>query len=180
MSSVRPAHAGRGARDRRLGIGAPFKSAGFRPLIQGLNVMIRKRLRTPRAALASCAALLLPFLASADSQMEGSSAHAALKAEAHLDFKIVIPRVLSMDIDDSFEGVHGGQTVAIYTNSHNATLAATLPVSEQARGNIILSSAARKVIAQNVYCAPGTAPYARVLTKSPPNHEPVVCTASMP
>lgn len=142
--------------------------------------MNRKRLRTPRAALASCAALLLPFLAAADSQVESSSARAALKTTAHLDFKIVIPRVLSMDMADSLDGVRGTQTVAIYTNSHNATLAATLPASDQARGNIILSSAARRVIAQNVYCAPGTAPYARVLTRSPPSHEPFVCTASMP
>ena len=85
-----------------------------------------------------------------------------------------------MDMADSLEVVRGAQTVAIYTNSHNATLAASLPVSDQARGNIILSSAARKVIAQNVYCAPGAAAYARVPTKSPSTHEPVVCTASMP
>jgi hypothetical protein len=145
-----------------------------------LNTITRKRLGIRRASLASCAALLLPFLASADSQVVGSSARAAVKATAHLDFKIVIPRVLSMDMADSLEDVRGAQTVAIYTNSHNATLAATLAASDQARGNIILNSAARKVIAQNVHCAPGAASYARVPTGSPPDHEPVVCTASMP
>jgi hypothetical protein len=139
----------------------------------------RKHLRTPRAVLASCAALLLPFLAAADSRVEGSSAHAALKTTAHLDFKIVIPRVLSMDVADSLEDVRGTQTVAIYTNSHNATLAATLPASDQARGNIILSSAARKVIAQNVYCTPGTEA-ARTPAGVRPPHDTVVCTASMP
>ncbi len=132
-----------------------------------MNTIARPRLRTPRAALASCAALLLPFLAAADSQVESGSARAALKATAHLDFKIVIPPVLSMDMADSLEVVRGAQTVAIYTNSHNATLAATLAVSDQARGNIILSSAARKIIAQNVYCAPGAAAYARLPTGSP-------------
>ena len=145
-----------------------------------MNAITRKRLRTLRAALASWAALLLPFLAAADSQVEGSSARPALEATAHLDFKIIIPRVLSMDMADSLEDVRGAQTVAIYTNSHNATLAATLAVSDQARGNIILSSAARKVIAQNVYCAPGTAAYARGAAGSPPTLETVVCTASMP
>lgn len=143
-----------------------------------MNTITRKRLRFPRAALASCASLLLPFLAAADSQLEGPSPHAALKATAHLDFKIVIPRVLSMDVADSLEDVRGAQTVAIYTNSHNATLAATLPVSDEARGNIILSSAARKVIAQNVYCAPGTS--ARAAAGSRPLDDGVVCTASMP
>jgi len=129
---------------------------------------------------------LLPFLAAADSQVESGSARAALKATAHLDFKIVIPRVLSMDLADSLEDVRGAQTVAIYTNSHNATLAASLAVSDQARGNIILSSAARKVIAQSVYCAPGTAAYARgtATARAPAGSRPpsdtVVCTASMP
>lgn len=110
--------------------------------------------------------------------MESTSAHATLKATAHLDFKIVIPRVLSMNMAESLDSVRGAQTVAIYTNSHNATLAATLPVSDRARGNIILSSAARKVIAQNVYCAPGS--YAKGAAGSRPQDDGVVCTASMP
>ena len=145
-----------------------------------MNAIARKRLRTPRAALASCAALLLPFLAAADSQVESGSARAALKATAHLDFKIVIPPVLSMDMADTLEVVRGAQTVAIYTNSHNATLAATLAVSDQARGNIILSSAARKVIAQTVYCAPGAAVRAGGAEGSRRQGDGVICTASMP
>ncbi len=112
--------------------------------------------------------------------MESGSARAALKATAHLDFKIVIPPVLSMDMADSLEVVRGAQTVAIYTNSHNATLAATLAVSDQARGNIILSSAARKVIAQTVYCAPGAAARAGGAEGSRRQDDGVICTASMP
>lgn len=84
-----------------------------------------------------------------------------------------------MDMADNLEDVRGAQTVAIYTNSHNATLAATLAVSDQVRGNIILSSAARKVIAQNVYCAPGTAA-AHAPAPSRPLDDTVVCTVSMP
>jgi hypothetical protein len=132
--------------------------------------------------VAAFAALLLPFLAAADSRVEGGAVRTTLEATAHLDFKIVIPRVLSMDMADGFEEVRGVQTVAIYTNSHNATLAATVPASEQARGNIILSSAARKVIAQNASCAPGSP----ASTGTPANagsrrrDDRVVCTASMP
>lgn len=143
--------------------------------------MTSKGFRTPRAAVAGCAALLLPLLAAADSRVESGPARSRLETQAHLDFKIVIPRVLSMDIADGPAEVRGAQTVAIYTNSHNATLAATLPVSDLALGNIVLSSAARKVIAEHVGCAPGTAaahPDAPAGPRSPRGN--VICTASMP
>lgn len=138
--------------------------------------------RTPRATLAGCAALLLPLLAVADSQLVAGPARNALKASAHLDFKIVIPRVLSMDLGGALGGVSeadlrrnspGGEIVAIYANSHNATLAATVPSSDRPRGNLILSSAARKVISENAWCAPAApAPAAA--------HSGMICTASMP
>jgi hypothetical protein len=126
-------------------------------------------------ALAGCAAVLLPLLASADSQLAGTFGRGALKATAHLDFKIVIPSVLSMDMPGGIEEPRGARTVAIYTNNHNATLAATDPASELARGTIILSSAARKVISQNVGCATGRTPVrARIADAG------LTCTASMP
>jgi hypothetical protein len=152
--------------------------------------MTAKGLRTCRAALAGGAALLLPFLAAADSQLARGAAHTTLEASAHLDFKIVIPRVLSMDIADGLTDMRGAidargaRTVAIYANSHNATLAATLPSSDRARGNVILNSAAWKVISQNALCTPGLAHAAiarpaRGLAGQPSN-APVTCTASMP
>jgi hypothetical protein len=140
-----------------------------------VNATDTKRRRASRAALASCAALLLPFFAAADSQVEGSSGRGALRATAHLDFKIVIPRVLSMDMADGLEAPRGAQTVSIFTNSHNATLAATAPASDFARGNVILSSAARKVISQSVDCAPGAPPSRARMADGL-----LICTASQP
>jgi hypothetical protein len=146
-----------------------------------LSALTSKGRRPSRAALASCAALFLPFLAAADSRVQGTAARATLEATAHLDFKIIIPRVLSMDMADGPDEVRGAQTVAIYTNSHNATLAATIPASDRARGNIILNSAARKIIAQNAVCAPGTpAAGTWVSPAARRQNDRVVCTASMP
>ena len=156
----------------------PADAAQVHPVAAAIftvNAIGRKHLRASRAAIASCAALLLPFLAAADSQVDSSSGRGALKASAHLDFKIIIPRVLSMDMADGLEGPRGAQTVAIFTNSHNATLAAAIPASDLARGNIILSSAARKVISQSVDCALG-APASRARMPD----ALVICTASMP
>jgi hypothetical protein len=129
-----------------------------------------KQLSLPaaRAALLSAAALLLPFLAAADSHVATGAPRTALVATAHLDFKIIIPRVLSLNMLSGVDRVPGATSVAIFTNSHNVTLAATLRASDEARGNVILNAAARKTIAQNASCTLGSAT------------SRVTCTASMP
>jgi hypothetical protein len=143
------------------------------PLVQDLKTLFLQGLRAARPSLAS-AALLLPLLAAADSQVQTGAARATLRATAHLDFRIVIPRVLSLDLASGVESVRGAQTVAIFTNSHNVTLAATVHASDEARGNIILNAAARKVIAQNAACMPGLSRAAAASASG------VICTASMP
>jgi hypothetical protein len=147
--------------------------------------MTAKGLGPSRAALAGVAVLLLPFFASADSQPASGAASTTIRASAHLDFKIVIPAVLSMDMLDHTGGPRGvgALTIGIYANGHNATLAATVPASEQARGNLILSAAARKVISQTVLCAPGpprTPTGASASKQGPSADGRVTCTASMP
>jgi hypothetical protein len=139
-----------------------------------LKTLFQQGLRAARASLASCAALLLPLLAAADSQVQAGAGRETLRATAHLNFKIVIPRMLSLDLASGVESVRGAQTVAIFTNSHNVTLAATVGASDEARGNIIMNSAAKKVIAQKAACAPGAS-----RADAAPFTE-VVCTASMP
>jgi hypothetical protein len=119
--------------------------------------------------------MLLPFLAAADSNLQSGAASATLRATAHLDFRIIIPRVLSVDLASGEDSVRGSQTVGIFSNSHTVTLAATVPASDDARGNVILNSAARKTIAQNAACRPGLS---RATAHSMMTE--VICTASMP
>jgi hypothetical protein len=143
-----------------------LKSARLRPLIRDLDTALKFDWRRARAALAGGAALLLPFLAAADSQLVGGSA-SPLRATAHLDFKIVIPRVLSLDVSGESR-IPGAQNVAIYSNSHNVAFGSTIRASDIARGGLVLNAAARRVIAQNVSCGAGTQTSA------------LICTASMP
>lgn len=127
-----------------------------------------------RAALAG-SVLLLPWLAAADSQPQGSLRAATLRASAHLDFRIVIPRMLALQVDGAHvvapaanapaasagapaatspTAATGGpaQTVAVYGNGRTIALGAT--AADDSRGALILSAAARKAIAQTAVCAP--------------------------
>jgi hypothetical protein len=106
--------------------------------------------------------LLPPLPAAAESQVQ-TGAGRRLTASAHVNFKIVIPNTLSMDVPS---GVHA-QTVAIGSNGRTVVLAATVPGSELPRHDLILGAAARKSIAQDAACALGA-------------HNAVICTASMP
>jgi len=138
-------------------------------------------LHAARAVLGS-AALLLPLLAETDSHLQPGAAGAALRATAHVDFKIIIPQVLYLGLGSGTDRVAGArgtarvagaQTVAIMSNSHNVTLAATVRTSDDVRGNIILSAAARKIIEQDAACTVG-------LGSANHNTLLIVCTASMP
>jgi hypothetical protein len=114
----------------------------------------------------SSPALLLPFIATADSHLTTIAPSAALRSTAHLDFKIIIPNVLAVDLQRGIDRVPGAKTVAIMSNGRNVMLTATRSVNLPA-SNLILSAAARKVIAQDAACT---------LRFS----ERVVCTVSMP
>jgi hypothetical protein len=138
--------------------------------------------RAARITLASSVTMLLPLLAAADSQL--SVGGASLRATAHVDFKVVIPAVLSLDMPGDAESVRGTPSVAIFSNNHNVMLAATSRLSEKAQGSVVLSSAAKKVIAQKVACTTGSSRAAALPATTPRGGESdadgVVCTACVP
>src|ERR1700736_6154841 len=115
------------------------------------------------------AALLLPLMVAAGSHIQTEAARAAT---AHVNFKIIIPTVLSMQVGNASDRALGlgAETVAIMSNSRNVSLNATVRDSGvPARGSVILRASARKVIAQDALCTVGDAQARRV-----------VCTVSMP
>jgi hypothetical protein len=134
-----------------------------------------------RAALAG-GVLLLPWLAAADSQPQGGVGAKALRANAHLDFRIIIPRMLALQVDGAHvapaaikvsaaanSAAGPPQTVAVYGNGRTTALGAT--AADDSQGGLILSAAARKAIAEDAVCAP--APVQGTVRG-------IVCTASSP
>jgi hypothetical protein len=131
--------------------------------------------------LMGSAALLVPMMAVPESRIQSEGAGAGLQATAHLNFKIVIPKVLYLNVASAIG--RDAQTVAIMSNSRNVWLTASVR-TPQIQGtdaatpqrNVILSAAARKMIAQDTACT---------LSEPRANHasagaSQVVCTASMP
>jgi hypothetical protein len=137
---------------------------------------------------------LLPWLAAADSQPQGGVAAKTLRASAHVDFRIVIPRMLALQVDGAHaaapaptapaptatspaadalspaaDAAGPAQTVAVYGNGRTIALGAT--AADNARSGLILSAAARKGIAQDAVCAP---------THVQSSPRAIVCTASSP
>lgn len=121
------------------------------------------------SGLMSSAALLLPFPLAAESSAQAGTANVALSATAHVTFRIVIPKVLYLGVASAVADGAGARSVAVFSNSHNVALTATARTSGAARASSILSSAARKVIAQDTGCVP-----------KPAGSNRVVCTISMP
>jgi hypothetical protein len=118
------------------------------------------------------AALLLPLSATPESHIQATATDSKSSATAHVDFKIVIPRVLYLRVADAdMAAGTAPDTVAVMSNSHNVALSAVRPATGARAGNVILSAAARKTIAQDVQCAAPSA-------AAPSNR--IICTASMP
>jgi hypothetical protein len=103
-------------------------------------------------------ALLMPLMAAAESHIDSGAATARLNATAHLNFKIVIPRVLYLQVASGDDRIAGAQTAAVMSTGRNVTMNAT-----------VLTAAARRPLAQDVPCSRGDARLG-----------PIVCTASMP
>ena len=122
--------------------------------------------------LMSTAALLLPLTAATDSRIQTPAANGAVSTPAHVDFKIVIPQVLYLQVGDALGRSPGADNVAIMSNGRTVSLNATAHAPEstpRARGNVILNTAARKGIAQDAQCR---------LAERPAR--PLICTVSMP
>jgi hypothetical protein len=115
---------------------------------------------------------LLPLTAVPESRVGTGAPNAPLSSAAHLNFKIIIPKVLYLQVGNGEDRVLDAQTVAVQSNGHTVSLNATVRSADDpihARGNVILNSAARKGIAQNAQCRPaGQA------------SRPIICTVSTP
>jgi hypothetical protein len=120
--------------------------------------------------------LLLPLWAAADSHLQAATASGKVSATAHVDFKIVIPKVLSIALADGDTEGSGAQKVAIFSNSRNVTLAASIGSTPAARSNVILRAAAGKVIARDAACRLPADASSGVASKN----TGMICTVSMP
>jgi hypothetical protein len=127
--------------------------------------------------LMSVAAVSLPLNVAAESHIQSVVPGTASDTSARVNFKIIIPQVLYFHVRSDDDRSADAETVAVISNSRSVTLAASFPAAADAvRGNVILSSAARKGIAQNAVC--GVKAGARGVTAA--RTEPLVCTASTP
>jgi hypothetical protein len=120
--------------------------------------------------------LLLPLWAGAESHLQGGPVSGKVSATAHVDFRILIPKVLSLGVAGGDTQGPGTQRVAIFSNSRNATLAASSGSMPAARNNVILRAAAGKVIAREAACQLPTDASSRVSPKT----NGMICTVSMP
>jgi len=120
--------------------------------------------------------LLLPLWAAAESHIQGGTGTGKVSAAAHVDFRIVIPKVLSLGIVGGDTQGLGAQRVAIYSNSRTVTLAASAGSMPAARSNVILRAAAGKVIAREAACQLPT----DASSRGSPMTNGMICTVSMP
>jgi hypothetical protein len=132
--------------------------------------------------LITATSLLLPLWAAAESHVHGGTGTGAgtatgkVSAAAHVDFRIVIPKVLSLGIAGGDTQGLGAQRVAIYSNSRTVTLAASAGSMPAARSNVILRAAAGKVIAREAACQLPT----DASSRGSPMTNGMICTVSMP
>ena len=130
--------------------------------------------------LITATSLLLPLWAAAESHVRGGTgtgtATGKVSAAAHVDFRIVIPKVLSLGIVGGDTQGLGAQRVAINSNSRTVTLAASAGSMPAARSNVILRAAAGKVIAREAACQLPT----DASSRGSPMTNGMICTVSMP
>ena len=123
--------------------------------------------------LMSTAALLLPLTAATDSRVQTGAPGTSVSAIAQVNFKIIVPTVLYLHLGSGSRAA-GTETVSIISNGRNVTLNATTPGSKvSARGNVVLSAAARKSIAQNAQCGLGLGQAAQPAAR-------MICTVATP
>jgi len=120
--------------------------------------------------------LLLPLWAPAESQLQVGPRSGKVSAAAHVDFRIVIPQVLSLDLVGNGTQATCAQRVAIFSNSRNVTLAASSGSMVAARNRVILRAAARKAIARDAVCQLPSDVAGGALSLP----QAMICTVSMP
>jgi hypothetical protein len=120
--------------------------------------------------------LLLPLWAAAESHLQAAPRSGKVFATAHVDTRIVIPKVLSVGLTGGEAQSPGAQRVAIFSNSRNVTLSASGGSTPAASNNVILRAAAGKVIAREAACQWPADASRGVLPKT----NGMICTVSMP
>jgi hypothetical protein len=126
--------------------------------------------------LLTATSLLLPLWASAESQLQVGPQSGKVSAAAHVDFRIVIPQVLSLGLVGGDTQATGAHRVAIFSNSRNVTLAASGGSVRAGHNSVVLRAAARKAIARDAVCQLPTD--VAGAGRSPPHA--MICTVSMP
>ena len=111
--------------------------------------------------------LLLPQTAASESHVQTAAPTTAVAATASVNFKIVIPKVLFLQMGDGSSHSRDTQRMTITSNGRTVSFS-------EARGNLILSAAARKGIAQEAQCRLGNGPAATVTGRT------TICTVSTP
>lgn len=144
-------------------------------------------LRATRVALllggSVTAASLLPSMAVPESRVAAAAPGTAQSATARLTFKIIVPRVLYLQVGSLSERALGAETVAIMSNGHDVTLNASLrplDLNAAARFDLILNGAARKGVAQDVQCSPARRAAAPAAVAGDAGNRQVLCTVSTP
>jgi hypothetical protein len=141
----------------------------------------------------SVAALLLPLMVAAESHIRTQAPGAAPAVTAHVNFKIIIPKVLYLRVGSGSDRAAGADTVAVMSNGRNVSLNATVrspdpdahtsDLDVRAPGRVVIGAAARKVIAQDALCTAGDAHSAPAPAEGghlKVEYRQVVCTVSMP
>ena len=118
-------------------------------------------------------ALLLPLASGAESHLQAAGASAKVSAMARVDFRIVIPPVLSLDVPGGDNQGAGTQKVAIFSNNRNVALAASSG-SKPVAANVLLRAAAGRVIAREAACQLPAETSRSLVSPT------MICTVSMP
>jgi hypothetical protein len=79
------------------------------------------------------AALLVPWQVTAESSLQSGARTASAGATAHLDFRIVIPPVLALSIDNAAVPAGAAPRVSIFSNSRHVLFAASVPATADER-----------------------------------------------
>lgn len=126
--------------------------------------------------LACATGLLLPWWAVAESQLQAGAVAGKGSAAAHVNFRIVIPPVLSLGLAGGDTQAGAVQKVVIFSNNRAVSLAATAGVLPAAHDSLVLRAAAGRVIAREAACRLPTDAAPGVAAKT----DRMICTVSMP
>jgi hypothetical protein len=118
------------------------------------------------------AALLVPWQVTAESSLQTGARTASVGATAHLDFRIVIPPVLALSIDNASVPAGAAPRVSIFSNSRHVLFAASVPATADERLVAVRPAAngAAALPRSGPAAEPSVADGARTLLLTAPRH----------